>query len=319
MRKLTDVHAHLAAVPAPGNGCRLSPRLLRGPVATMVARVQGLPLGEPERANSLYLERLRGELANSRRVGRAVLLGMDGAYDEAGRLDEARTDLLVSNDYVFQAAASAPELFLPGVSVNPRRADALDELERCAAKGAVLVKVLANAQSFDPGLPRYRPFYQALARLRLPLLAHVGFEFSLIGHDQSVGDLGRLVPALEEGVTVIAAHGASTGLFFREKHWPLMRELAKRFTNFYSDVSALTLCNRVGQLLRIARHPELFARLLFGTDYPLPVFSYPCLLGGAWGGFAAARAAESRFDRQVLVLEALGVEFKTDFADLLQR
>jgi hypothetical protein len=72
----------------------------------------------------------------------------------------------------------------------------------------------------------------------------------------------------------------------------------------------------VGQLLRIARHPELFGRLLFGTDYPLPVYSYPCLLAGSGRAWAAARAAENRFDRQVLALEASGVEFKTDFADI---
>ena len=316
MRKLTDVHVHLAALPTPENGCRISPRLLRGPVGSMVVRRLGLPLDQPEQANLLYLERLRAELLGSARVGRAVLLGLDGVYDESGRLDEARTDLLVPNDFVLKSAATAPSLFLAGVSVNPRRRDALEELERCAAAGAALVKVLANSQGFDPALPRFRPFYKALARLRLPLLAHVGFEFSLIGHDQSVGDLARLVPALEEGVTVIAAHGASTGLFLFERHWALLRELAGRFPNFYADVSALTLFNRVGQLLRIRRHPELFGRLLFGTDYPLPVYSYPCLLAGKAGAWAAACAAGSRFDRQVLVLEALGVGFEKDFADL---
>ena len=317
--KLTDVHVHLAALPTPDNGCRLSARMRAGRLIAMVARSLGLPLDQPEQANALYLERLRSELRGSEKVGRAVLLGMDGAYDESGRLDEEHTDFLISNDTVLGAAATAPGLFLPGVSINPQRADALDELERCAARGAVLVKVLANSQRFDPGLPRYRPFYKALARLGLPLLAHVGFEFSLIGHDQSVGDLARLVPALEEGTTVIAAHGCSSGLFLYEKHWPLMRELARRYPGFYADVSGLTLCNRVGELLRIARHTELFDRLVFGTDYPLPVFSYPCLLAGSWNGFVAARSAGNRFDRQALVLEALGVELKADFADLLKR
>ncbi|MCX5797557.1 MAG: amidohydrolase family protein [Elusimicrobia bacterium] len=319
MRKLTDVHVHLAALPTPENGCRLSRRMREGPLGSMLARTMGLPLDQPERANLLYLERLRSELLGSERVGRAVLLGMDGAYDESGRLDEAHSDLLVTNDTVLRAAATAPGLFLPGVSINPQRVDALDELERCAARGAVLVKVLANAQRFDPALPRYRPFYKALARLGLPLLAHVGFEFALIGHDQSVGGLDRLVPALEEGVTVIAAHGCSTGLFFHEQHGPLMLKLAMRYPRFYVDVSALTFFNRVGQLLRIARRPELFERLLFGTDYPLPVFSYPCLLAGSWERFRAARKTASRFDRQVLVLEALGVELKADFADLHKR
>lgn len=317
--KLTDVHVHLAALPVPGNGCLLSERMRRSPVFRMVAARQGLSLDEPRKANQSYLDKLKAELGSSRRVGRAVILGMDGAYDEAGRLDEAHTDFLISNDCVFAAAATAPEMLLPGVSINPRRVDALEELARCAQKGAALVKWLPNSQRFDPADPRNRPFYEELAGRGIPLLSHVGFEFSLIGHDQSVGDLERLVPALEAGVTVIAAHGASTGLFLWEKHWALLRELVARFPNLYVDVSALTLVNRVGELLRIRRHPELFGRLLFGTDYPLPVFSYPSVLAGAWKGYAAARAAPSRFDRQVLVLEALGVELKADAAAILRR
>ena len=314
--KLTDVHVHLAALPTRQNGCRLSARLRQGWLGALVARRQGLLLDDPEQANALYLERLRAELLSSQRVGRAVLLAMDGAYDEAGRLDEAHTDFMIPNDCVFAASAAAPQLFLPGVSINPQRADALDELARCAERGAVLVKVLANSQRFDPAQAKYRPFYRSLARLRLPLLAHVGYEFSLLAHDQSVGDLARLIPALEEGATVIAAHGCAAGRFFGKESWPLMLTLARRYPGFYSDVSALTLLNRVGGLLRIARHPELHQRLLFGTDYPLPVFAYPCLLRGAWGGFGAARAAANRFDRQVLVLEALGIELRTDFTGL---
>jgi len=317
--RFTDVHVHLAALPTPDNGCRMSPRMLRSPVSRMVCALQGIPLDRPEEANRIYLERLTAELRRSRRVGRAVLLGLDGVYDEAGRLDEARTHMLVSNDCVFAAAASEPELFLPGVSINPQRADAIDELERCAAKGAALVKILANAQRFDPAAPRYRPFYRALARLGLPLLAHVGFEFTVTGCDQSVGDLERLIPALEEGVTVIAAHGGSNGLVFREKHWPVLRELVRRFSDLYVDLSALTVLSRVGQLLRIRRHPELFDRLLFGTDYPVPVSSYPCLLAGAGRAWLAARAADNRFDRQCLVLEALGIKLTADLSGLPRR
>jgi len=139
-----------------------------------------------------------------------------GVYDGAGRLDEGRTDFLIFNDHVFAVTRGSARL-LPGVSVNPSRRDALDELERCAERGAVLVKVLPNTQAFDPADRRFLPFYAALARLRLPLLSHVGYEFSIIGQDQSVGDPGRLRAALDEGVTVIAAHGCSSGLFFRER------------------------------------------------------------------------------------------------------
>jgi uncharacterized protein len=302
----TDVHVHLAALPTPGNGCRLSPRMRRSPLTRFLAWRQGLPMGDPEAANRRYVENLERELSASARVSRAVLLAMDGTYDAAGRLDEGRTDFLISNDHLFAVTQGSARL-LPGVSVNPARRDAVDELERCAARGAVLVKVLPNSQGFDPADRRFVPFYRALARLRLPLLSHVGYEFSLIGRDQSVGDPGRLVSALEEGVTVIAAHGCSSGLFFPEPHLPTMLGLARRYPAFYVDASALTFPNRVGALLRLRRHPEIFDRLLFGTDYPLPCFAYPCLATLSLGDLRRARAAPSRFDRQALVLESLGV------------
>jgi predicted TIM-barrel fold metal-dependent hydrolase len=313
---MIDVHVHLAALPTKDNGCLLSSRMLKSPLSRFIAWKQGLPLQDPETANRIFLERLKAELAASRSVKAAVLLGMDGSYDPSGRLDEAHTDFLVSNDAVFSACAAQTAL-LPGVSINPARRDAVEELERCAARGAVLVKVLPNAQVFNPAEKRYLPFYRAMARLRLPLLSHIGYEFSLIGQDQSVGDPDRLVPALEEGVTVIAAHGCSHGIFFPEKHFQTMLDLVRRYPRFYADTSALTLPNRFGALLKIARHPELFERLVFGTDYPLPVFAFPALVGLHPAGYLQALRARNRFDRQAAVLDALGVRHGLDFSTLL--
>lgn len=315
MSGLIDVHTHLAALPADGNGCRMSAKMRRSPAFRMTALRFGLPLEAPALANRRYLEALIAALDASRRVASVVILGMDGAYDRAGRLDESRTDFLISNDYVFSCAARDRRL-LPGVSINPARADAAEELERCAARGAALVKTLAPAQAFDPAQPRFRPFFRRLGELRLPLLSHVGFEFSLIGNDQSVGDLERLIPALEEGATVIAAHGCSSGLFLFEKHFALMLELVRRFPRFFIDLSALTLPNRVGVLFRLRRHPELSDRLVFGTDYPLPCLSYPALAGG-WGAFRRAASAPSPFDLQAEVLDALGIQARADPRELL--
>lgn len=298
-----DVHVHLAALPTPENGCLLSRRMRKSPLTKFIAFVQGLPLDRPEEANRIYVERLAGELAGSHKVGKAVLLAMDGVYGKDGRLDERRTDFLISNDYLFSVAAEH-DGFLPGVSINPMRRDALDEADRCADKGAVLVKTLPNSQIFDPGDAAFKPFFKKLADRKLAFLSHIGYEFSLIGQDQSMGDVDRLIPALETGATVIAAHGCSSGIFFIEKHFKTMFKLVERYPNFYMDLSALTLPNRVGALLRLKRRPELFGRMLFGTDYPLPCFAYPAL---AAGGYLKARSATNRFDRQAAVLEALGL------------
>jgi uncharacterized protein len=307
-RGLTDVHVHLAALPDGDNGCIISPRMLRRPVARFLAWKFGVDLGRPAEANEFYVERLHRELNGSKRVKKAVLLGMDGVYDENGCLDSTRTDFLICNRYVLDVAKRHPESFLAGVSINPQRRDALDELERCAAEGAALVKFLPNAQCFDPADKRYLPFYRALARLKIPLLSHVGYEFSLAGRDQSAGDPKRLRSALDKGVTVVAAHGCSQGLFFPEPHLKTALEFARRYPRFYLDASALTLPSRVRMLFLLRRHPELHERLIFGTDYPLPVLAYPAI------GRGYRRAANANyFDRQAMVIESLGIRFK-DFS-----
>lgn len=312
---VTDVHVHLAALPTKANGCLLSKRMRDSLLGRFISWKMGLPLDDPEYTNRRYVQLLREELGRSEHVKKAVLLGMDGVYDSSGRLDEAHTDFLISNDSVLAAAAEHPE-FLPGVSINPGRRDAVDELERCAAKGARLVKVLPNAQSFDPSEKRYLPFYKALGRLQVPILTHVGYEFSLIGQDQSVGEPGRWRAALDEGATVIAAHGCSQGLFLYEPHFKAMLELVARYPRFFIDTSALSLPNRAGALLKLRRHPEVFERLLFGTDYPLPCFAFPCLGGFSLSAYLRARDADNRFDRQFRVLESLGIPAGRDFDEI---
>lgn len=304
--KLTDVHVHLAALPTPANGCRISPKLKNGPLARLLAWRRGWPMDDPEKFNRLYLDRLLSDLSSSSRVGHAVILAMDGVYDSAGRLDECRTDFLISNQYCLDVSHEHPCL-LAGVSIHPLRRDALEELDKCAGEGAALVKWLPNSQGFDPANRRCLPFYRKLAELGMPLLTHTGYEFSLLGKDQSAGDLWRLRAALDEGVTVIAAHAASFGCFVYEKYFRLLLHYLGTYPNFYADVSALTLPNRVNMLLRLRRYPAFKARLLFGTDYPLPIFAYPALRNLSWEAYGHARRCANPFDRQALVLEELGI------------
>jgi uncharacterized protein len=306
-----DVHVHLAALPTGDNGCYVSPKMRKSLFFRLLNWKLGLSFSDPQSANSSYVTHLLNALSRSKKVGRAVLLAMDGVYGKQGELDWQRTDFLVSNRYVLEVSREHPDFFLPGVSINPQRKDALDEVARCAEKGAVLVKVLPNTQCFDPSDKRYVPFYRALAKYRIPLLSHVGLEFALMRKNQSAGDPRKLRVALDEGVTVIAAHGLSYGLFFFEPYAKVFLEFARRYSNFYADTSALTLPNRMGTLFLLRRRPELFERLIFGTDYPLPVFSYPAL-GRGWNN---ARSEETPFDRQVVVLESLGIQYK-DFSAL---
>ena len=236
---------------------------------------------------------------------------MDGVYDQNGRLNQAHTDFLISNDYVLKTVKAYPNEFLAGVSINPQRQDAVEEVHRCADAGAALVKVLPNAQQFNPADTHYKPFYRALADRQLPFLSHVGYEFSLIGKDQSAGNPDRLELALDEGATVIAAHACSYGLMLYEKFLPTFQDFAKRYPRFYADISALTLPNRLKMLLHLRRHPELFDRLLFGTDYPLSVLHLAAWGRVGWGILREMMRTKNRFDRQVEVCRGLGLGFRS--------
>lgn len=317
-KTLIDCHVHLAALPDGDNGCYISRKMLKSPLFRFLLWKHQLSPDKPREANQKYLDDLLGELRASRHVQKAVLLGMDGHYDSNGVLSLAHTDLLVGNDYVLKMAKAHPNELLAGVSINPQRRDAVEEVHRCADAGATLVKVLPNAQQFNPADPRYKTFYRALAERKLPFLSHVGYEFSLIGKDQSVGDPERLRVALDEGATVIAAHACSYGLILFEKFLPTLRDFVKRYPNFYADISALTLPNRFRMLLHLRRYPEIQERLLFGTDYPLSVFHI-----AAWGrvGFGPLRnmiRTKNRFDRQVAVCRGLKLGFQS-LGDIVTR
>lgn len=310
-KTLIDCHVHLAALPDGGNGCYISPKMLRSQLFQFLLWKHQLDVDKPQEANQKYLDDLFMELRASRHVRQAVLLGMDGVYDQNGRLNQAHTDFLISNNYVINTAQAHPNEFLAGVSINPQRRDAVEEVHRCADAGATLVKVLPNAQQFNPANLGYKTFYRTIAERKLPLLSHVGYEFSLIGKDQSVGDPNRLRVVLDEGTTVIAAHACSYGLIFYEKFLPTLREFSRRYPNFYADISSLTLPHRLSMLLHLRNYPEIHERLLFGTDYPLPVFHL-----AAWGrvAFGALRdmiRTKNRFDRQVAVCHGLKIGFRS--------
>lgn len=156
--KITDCHVDLAAFPEGDNGCYISPNMLRSTLFKFLLWKHGLNPDRPQAANQKYVDDLLKELRASHYVGRAVLLGMDGVYDRQGRLDQNATEFMVSNEYVLSMARAYPIEFLAGVSINPQRRDAVDELHRCVDAGAALVKILPNSQQFDPANPNFKPF-----------------------------------------------------------------------------------------------------------------------------------------------------------------
>src|SRR5690606_1283084 len=186
----------------------------------------------------------------------AVILAFDAVHDRDGRRDEPNTHLYVTNDYVIELCRRHRNMLF-GASVHPYRKDAVAELERCIAAGAVLLKWLPPTQGMDPADERCIPFYEALAHHRLPLLCHTGGELSLPRVDKRLEDPARLEPALKRGVTVIMAHCGTRSSPLGADYLPTFMRMAQEYENCWGDTSAMTLPARAYGLRTVHQHPVI--------------------------------------------------------------
>lgn len=201
----------------------------------------------------------------------AVVLAFDGVVDEStGTLDRNRTQLYVSNDYVMDLARRDRKILF-SASVNPYRSDAITELERCVAGGAVHMKWLPIVQGFNPADHRCIPFYEALAHHKLPLLCHTGGERSLPRIDDSLADPNLLIPALDRGVTVIMAHCGTRSGIGEADHVETFRKLAHKYEHCYGDTAALNLPMRWHAYRQLRDDKVVQSKLVHGSDWPIPV------------------------------------------------
>ena len=288
-------------------------------LSTWLAVQAGVQGTGPNAAHA-YMARLAQRLHEAPNVSRCVLLALDRSYDNHGDANSRMDGFSVSNADVMAWCREWPDLFLYGASIHPHRRDALDALERTAEEGAVLIKLIPNSHGFDPAQARHRSYFRKLAELNLPLLSHTGAELVLPAQKQAWGDLRRLRPALDEGVTVIAAHGGSSGLVFNGSAPRRFEQMLRRYPNLYGDTAALGLFSRMGALLWWREHPQWFDRLLFGTDYPVPMTTtaWRPFLGRS--AFNRLRQTENPLERLAVLLDELDIHPpRNGFEALLSR
>jgi predicted TIM-barrel fold metal-dependent hydrolase len=309
-----DVHVHVAGTGS-HSSCFISEKLRRSPAYLLMLATTGHLFGRVD--DETIQEHILLSLRKAELVQRAVFLALDMVYDHQGRPLPQRTHLYVPNDHVVHMVGLEPRgLF--GASVHPDRPDALDELERVAQLGAVLVKWIPSSQEINPSRKRYVPFYRKLTELGLPLLCHAGAEHAVPCSEpqeelRAYDDPSKLVFALEQGVKVIAAHCALP-VFSRDEDYTemfidLMAQAEKEGWALYADISALAapFPHRVGMIRRILRELP-HEKLLLGSDYPIPVSP---LWPGAAGEmdleeWAGAMLTSNPLDRNLKVIRALG-------------
>ena len=113
------------------------------------------------------------------------------------------------------------------------------------------------------------------------------------------------------GVTVIAAHIATTGKSEGQRNFDRILPLFDRYTNLYTDISSLTQINKLGYLVTALQRPRVVDRMVYGSDWPLQFFP----IVSPWYhvrhiGFRRAwrlTRVNNQWDRDILLKEAMGV------------
>jgi predicted TIM-barrel fold metal-dependent hydrolase len=284
--KLVDHHVHIAGLGIGGTNAFVNPKMLtwRHPFHRLKLKVYMSSAGvaDEDNADPQAATRLASLVANIKDHGKHRLLAFDKHYRSDGSVNLDKTEFYVPNEYVFALAERYPELFVPNISVNPYRPDALAELEKWAKRGARVVKWLPNAMGIDPSDPKCDPFYEKMKELDLILLSHGGEEKAVEAEeDQKLGNPLLLRRALDHGVKVIVAHCAGLGsnedLDSKDRkvvdNFDLFLRLMddKRYEGLvFGEISAMTQFNRSGKLWTLLAREDLHERLVNGSDYPLP-------------------------------------------------
>lgn len=301
-----DMHVHMVGNGGDGSGgwLRLSGwhRWLAGFMLRQLVLTGSALDGDLE---TLYAESLL-KLVREFSLDAVVLLAHERVHDPDGKPRPDLGSMFVPNDVVLNLSDANPE-FLAGVSIHPARKDAIAELERCAARGAVLMKCLPNCQNIDPMEPRYAPFWKRMAELKLPLLAHTGGEHTVPQVNPKFADPELLRGPLECGVTVIAAHCGTKSGAFDPDYFDAWVAMLREFPNLYGDISALVSLNRCGHL-RDCLRPEILPRILHGSDFPVPVLGHRLWLQGAFDRetFRRIQQQPNPLERDLQFKQALG-------------
>jgi predicted TIM-barrel fold metal-dependent hydrolase len=284
-----DSHAHIAGVGDSSSGIVINPRMNSAlNPAYYARRLFFLNAGcaydvEGGSVDVAYVRRMLTLLTSMRRGFKLLLYAFDRTYGEDGKIDPDRTAFYVPDAYARELARANPRYFEWAASIHPYRADCVQALEQARKDGARAVKWLPASMGIDPASPRCDRFYEAAARLRIPVVSHAGEERAVIGTDiQEYGNPLRLRRALDAGVRVIVAHCASMGEdrdTDKGPNGPMVESFIlfsrlfdeKRYEkNMFADISALTQTKRARHLAAVIEREDWHPRLLNGSDYPLP-------------------------------------------------
>lgn len=305
------VTAGTPARPTDYDSC-VSPRALHRVPWRLARRLLRFPTDDAAADRRLAAEYAE-QLQSPGPIERFVLLAFDAVHDDDGRCvplpgpgDPFGSDIYTSNSLIRDVCRRHPDRFLFGASVHPYRPNAVACVEEVFAAGASLLKWLPLHHNIDVTDPRSVAVLRRCAALGLPVLVHYNEEFTLKTQRPAYRGIGPLLDTLRsfrrtgEMPCTIVAHAATPVQPWgdRDSHRALLAALAGEFADapLYADIAALTTWTKVGYLRRLARRQNLHAKLLFGTDFPVPPLLHRLRrdLGGDYRRIAAIRSWPQR-------------------------
>jgi predicted TIM-barrel fold metal-dependent hydrolase len=187
------------------------------------------------------------------------------------------------NQDVLQVAAQYPDQFIPFFSINPKRPNALELIDEQVELGCQGAKFLQNYWGIDLNQERWIPYYEKLKQHQLPLIIHIGSEYSISSH-AVFERVNMLRLPLATGVTVIAAHMGLGRFSYKLRPWKnlskdphyfdadyfTLLEMLETHPNLYADISAILAPLRARALRHLSQQTSVHHKILFGTDYPVP-------------------------------------------------
>lgn len=214
---------------------------------------------------------------NTSVVDNFVMLPMDGVYNElTGEMVKDQSIIYTSNEKVVEVCKKNTKL-IAAASINPYRKDAMEELEKAVKNNVALVKWLPGLQMFSPNSEKAVNFAKECKKYGLPLLIHVGPEFSFPGNRiiNEYHKIDSVFPILDTGCKVILPHVGGFSILKENKELDKLEKLVDEYPNLYFDNSGILTYHRSGRTIRVLSRQKIMDRIIYGTDFPVTAYLSP--------------------------------------------
>lgn len=230
-----------------------------------------------------YVGSMAKSIRESEYVEKACLFGVDVRLDKHGKEIDRDKTVCAMNDDVLAVANKYPEQFIPFFSINPLRKDAIELIDKYIEAGCKGAKFLQNYWGVDLNHESFIPYYEKLKENNIPLIIHIGSEYSINSFAQ-FERIQMLDLPLATGVTTIAAHMGLGRINYKLRFWKNLSkdpscfdddyfrllDMLRQHQNLYADISAILAPLRARALRHLSEQTDVHHKILFGTDYPVP-------------------------------------------------